>query len=146
MPPLPSRRAQEKASHQPVHQTPIQSSSRKQSGEKKDSSLAAENARLKEDIAKLRGQLQRHELDAQLKQSANPTEQKHTNGLSAVVEVAMLDANGAISMPQSTTNVMMEIGCSDRNTIDQSGQLVTNSNAFLISFEPLLDKVCARIA
>lgn len=61
------------------------------------------------------------------------------------VHVAMLDEHGHIQVPHGVTEAIVEIGCSDRDTVDD--QLDTKyPNAFLLSFEPLLDKYAALAA
>ena len=50
-----------------------------------------------------------------------------------------LDDDGAIVMPKTTEYVFIEVGCSDRDTLDEQ-LLDAHPNAFLISFEPMLDK------
>ena len=65
------------------------------------------------------------------------------------VNVAKLDANGAIVMPHGIKRVIVEIGCSDHLTLDegdgQGPQLHDDPEAFLISFEPLLEKWAALL-
>ncbi len=100
----------------------------------------AEVDRLRSENARLRDRLQLHELDAQLKHSAHPSEH-FAGGLSTIMEVAKLNEHGALPMASNTTHVLMEIGCSDRDTVDKSEELLNHPNAFLVSFEPLLDKV-----
>ena len=66
--------------------------------------------------------------------------------LMANVQVASLADDGeGISMPQGTKHVLIEIGCSDRNTMDEE-VLPADPGAFLISFEPLLDKYAVLLA
>lgn len=63
-----------------------------------------------------------------------------TRPLTFEVSVASVDAEtGAIPMPKSTSQVFLEIGCSDTNTLDED-ILDREPSAFLLSFEPMLDK------
>ena len=57
------------------------------------------------------------------------------------MEVARLTPSGALDLGEESMRreIVIEIGCSDRNTEDDE-YLPTHSDAFLISFEPLLDK------
>lgn len=68
-----------------------------------------------------------------------------SRGLHANVQVAHLDSAGAIPMPKNTTHVVLEIGCSDRNTLDDE-LLPSDDTAFLISFEPMVDKWAILLA
>ena len=65
--------------------------------------------------------------------------QVRNGGLFATLQVAHLDANGALSLPNGTHHILMEIGCSNRDTLDDE-VLRWDEHAFLVSFEPLLDK------
>ena len=56
------------------------------------------------------------------------------------MQVATLNEDGAVRMPASTEYVFIEIGCNDRDTLDNQ-VLPDHPNAFLISFEPMLDKL-----
>lgn len=58
--------------------------------------------------------------------------------LFVTTQVATLQ-NGAIQVPEDTDGIIMEIGCSDRNTADNE-ILPFYPKSFLISFEPMLDK------
>lgn len=58
--------------------------------------------------------------------------------LFVTTQVATLQ-NGAIKVPKTTDRIIMEIGCSDRNTADNE-ILPFYPKGFLISFEPMLDK------
>jgi len=69
----------------------------------------------------------------------------NTHGLMATTQVAKLDDHGAILMPSGITHVFVEIGCNNRDTLDE--QILENKAAyahsrrgFLISFEPLIEK------
>eukprot|EP00316_Scyphosphaera_apsteinii_P001403 CAMPEP_0119306258 /NCGR_PEP_ID=MMETSP1333-20130426/7055_1 /TAXON_ID=418940 /ORGANISM="Scyphosphaera apsteinii, Strain RCC1455" /LENGTH=305 /DNA_ID=CAMNT_0007309515 /DNA_START=68 /DNA_END=982 /DNA_ORIENTATION=+ len=55
------------------------------------------------------------------------------------MHIADLDAMGAVLMPANVRSVILEIGCSNRNTMDEE-ELDFYPRSFLISFEPLLDK------
>ena len=59
--------------------------------------------------------------------------------LSATIDVARLRANGTLPIPPGTTEIIMEVGANTRNTADRE-LLPRRPGAFLISFEPLLDK------
>jgi hypothetical protein len=61
-------------------------------------------------------------------------------------QVASLTASGALSMPPSTRYVLVEIGCSDRDTLDANGVLEAHADAFLIQLEPLLDKYATLLS
>jgi hypothetical protein len=62
--------------------------------------------------------------------------------LLTTVHVAQVTPEGAIVVPPGTRRILFEIGCSDRDTMDEA-ELAKYNDSFLISFEPLLDK-CAR--
>lgn len=63
-----------------------------------------------------------------------------TRPLTFELHVANLDNNtGAIVTPPGTKRIFMEIGCSDVNTLDDD-VLDLDPEAFLLSFEPMLDK------
>jgi len=62
--------------------------------------------------------------------------------LLTTVHVAQVTPEGAIVVPPGTRRILFEIGCSDRDTLDEA-ELAKYNDSFLISFEPLLDK-CAR--
>ena len=62
-----------------------------------------------------------------------------TRPLLSVVHLAQQRADGSLVMPPGTRHVLMEIGCSDLDTVDDI-LLPHDPHAFLISFEPLLDK------
>jgi hypothetical protein len=69
--------------------------------------------------------------------------------LTANVEVAELNANGSIRLDGELLTTLryaaLEIGCSDRDTMD--GQwLPRHPDAFLLSFEPLLDKYAVLLS
>ena len=62
------------------------------------------------------------------------------------VQVAQLSStDGAIVMPPATTSIFIEIGCSDWGTLDEQA-LDMDPSAFLLSFEPLLDKYAVLAA
>jgi hypothetical protein len=65
--------------------------------------------------------------------------------LSAHIQLAALDRFGAIQMPRNATHVLMEIGCSDFHTLDED-ELPRDASAFLISFEPLIDKYAVLLS
>jgi hypothetical protein len=54
------------------------------------------------------------------------------------LQIASLDAKtGAVKMPDNTTHILMEIGCSDLDTLDEQA-LQADQSAFLLAFEPLV--------
>jgi len=65
--------------------------------------------------------------------------------LIAPVHIAQLDHTRSLLMPSSTRSVLMEIGCSDYDTLDEVA-LEHYPRSFLISFEPLLEKYAALLA
>jgi len=69
----------------------------------------------------------------------------HGDGaLIAPIQIASLTQDGTISMPKRTRYVLIEIGCSDRHTLDD--ELGRRQDGFLIAFEPLLDKYAVLLA
>ena len=80
-------------------------------------------------------------LRAQLAQTANIN---MASALFAPLQIASLTSQGAIPMPPDVEHVLMEIGCSDRHTLDDV--LGQRPRAFLIAFEPLLDKYAVLLA
>lgn len=69
---------------------------------------------------------------------------KTDSGLHVTTQVATLE-HGTIKMPGDTDGVIIEIGCSDRNTADNE-ILPYYPKGFLISFEPMLDKYAVLMA
>ena len=67
-----------------------------------------------------------------------------TRTLMAPLQIAALTKAGTIPMPDTTQYVLIEIGCSDRHTLDET--LGNRPGAFLISFEPLLDKYAVLLS
>lgn len=71
--------------------------------------------------------------------------------LFATLHLAHLDGHGRVAMPPGIRRVLIEIGCSDRDTMDVD-ELVryeknsTRNDSFLIAFEPLLDKYATLLA
>ena len=63
------------------------------------------------------------------------------------MQVATLNDAGAlhVAVPIGVTHAVMEIGCSDRDTLDEQW-LPSDPSAFLISFEPLLDKFAVLLS
>ena len=59
--------------------------------------------------------------------------------------VATLGRDGAIAMPPDTEYAFIEVGCSDFNTLDQN-LLGKHPKAFLLAFEPLLDKYAVLLS
>ena len=68
------------------------------------------------------------------------------HGLVAPIHLAFTDRAGALMVPNHTSRIFVEIGCSDRDTMDADGSLDRDPHAFLISFEPLLDKYATLLA
>ena len=66
-------------------------------------------------------------------------------GLIAPVQVASVDEHGALFVPRTTKEIFIEIGCSDRDTMDER-ELPASPNAFLIAFEPMIDKYAVLLA
>jgi hypothetical protein len=67
--------------------------------------------------------------------------------LYATLHLAHLDGEGAIAVPSGTKRMLVEIGCSDRDTMDVDElKKASLSDAFLIAFEPLLDKYATLYA
>ena len=60
--------------------------------------------------------------------------------LTARLQLAHTTQTGAIQMPATTRHVLIEVGCSDRDTLDQDPIFTEDAASFLISFEPLVDK------
>ena len=71
-----------------------------------------------------------------------------TTSLTASVEVAhLLPDSGTLQLPRGVTSALLEIGCSDFDTMDETAlPKKENENAFLLSFEPLLDKYAVLLA
>lgn len=60
------------------------------------------------------------------------------DALISSLHIASLDVKtGAVKMPDNTTHILMEIGCSDLDTLDDQA-LEADSSAFLLAFEPLV--------
>ena len=67
--------------------------------------------------------------------------------LLATTSIAALAPDGqSLRMPASTEYVLMEIGCSDWDTLDETDLDQHRGRGFLISFEPLLDKYAVLLA
>lgn len=65
--------------------------------------------------------------------------------LQASVHVAQLNADGTLAGIPPSSKVVIEIGANTRNTLDRE-LLPLDPSAFLISFEPLLDKYASLLA
>jgi len=65
-------------------------------------------------------------------------------GLAVTTQVVPM-SNGVFKVPPGTEYLAVEIGCSDRNTMDEDW-LEQNPKGFLVSFEPLLDKYAILLA
>ena len=57
-------------------------------------------------------------------------------------QVAAL-VNGRLPIPDNTERIVLEIGSSDRNTMDVEFMPTASSTTFLVTLEPLIDK-CRR--
>jgi len=68
------------------------------------------------------------------------------DALYATLHVAHLN-DGVVQVPSRTRRIIMEVGCSDRDTMDNDelNKPLLN-DTFLISFEPLLDKYATLLA
>ena len=67
------------------------------------------------------------------------------DALFATVQVASL-ARGRFQVPDDTQTLLIEIGCSNRDTMDDQELPRMKEKAFLFSFEPLLDKYALLLA
>lgn len=65
--------------------------------------------------------------------------------LLATTQVAALEA-GRLKVPKNTTEIIMEVGCSDLATLDEAPIMRHRKSAFLVAFEPLLDKFAVLLA
>lgn len=61
------------------------------------------------------------------------------------LHIAMLDANGHVRVPPDVREAIVEVGCSDRDTVDDELDSKYR-DAFLLSFEPLMDKYAVLAA
>ena len=68
-----------------------------------------------------------------------------STGLLSTVQLAHTTPDGRLRVPSSTRSVLIEIGCSDFHTMDVE-ELARYPDAFLVSFEPLLDKYAVLLA
>lgn len=59
-------------------------------------------------------------------------------------QVATLQ-HGTLTVPNATTELMVEVGCSDFNTLDET-VINRHPTAFLVAFEPLLDKYAVLLS
>lgn len=67
------------------------------------------------------------------------------DALTATMHVAHL-SGGTLTMPPGLNSVVIEIGCSDRDTMDDWELDTYFPNSFLLSFEPLVDKYALLLA
>lgn len=67
------------------------------------------------------------------------------HALIAGVQIAVVDDSGALLVPKSAKYALVEIGTSDRDTLDEKLD-TTHRDAFLLSVEPLLDKYSVLIS
>ena len=68
-----------------------------------------------------------------------------TPALTATISLAPLDGNGSVVVPPDAQDALLEIGCSDRSTLDED-MLDARPHSFLLSFEPQLDKYAVLLA
>ena len=69
--------------------------------------------------------------------------------LSAGLQLARVDDDGSLLIPPRYSTVVLEIGANSRNTLDQildRNISSPNAHAFLLTFEPLLDKFATLLA
>ena len=71
---------------------------------------------------------------------------KGPGGLFATLQVAALSADGTLALPETTTSLIIEIGCSNMGTVDEEEWFERAPNSTLIAFEPLLDKYAELLA
>lgn len=67
------------------------------------------------------------------------------DALLATMHVAHL-SGGTLAVPPGLTSAVIEIGCSDRDTMDDEELDTHFPNSFLLSFEPLVDKYALLLA
>lgn len=84
------------------------------------------------------------QLNAQLAVAAASGPSFGGTGLVAPLHLLNTNDDGTVPMPPDTSHLLIEIGCSDRHTIDEV--LDHRPKAFLIAFEPLLDKYAVLLA
>ena len=65
--------------------------------------------------------------------------------MTAEIDVAWLNANGTLQLPENVTDIMIEIGANSRNTMDIE-VLPKRATSFLITFEPILDKYATLLS
>jgi len=66
---------------------------------------------------------------------------EHNSGMMlATLQVATLQPNGTLALPETTTDVFIEVGTNSRNLYDGTGRFKSTPGGFLLSFEPILDK------
>ena len=72
----------------------------------------------------------------------------YANGqLLATTHIAMLSPDGQfLRIPRRTEYILLEIGCSDWDTLDETEIDRHRGRGFLVSFEPLLDKYAVLLA
>jgi hypothetical protein len=70
-----------------------------------------------------------------------------SNGIYAQLKLVELLPNGTLPLPSKTTHILLEVGANTRNTVDYEklGQK-QHANAFLLTFEPILDKYASLLA
>ena len=83
-------------------------------------------------------------LNVQRLRSELPPVSSSDTALVASVQLASLQ-NGHIIVPNATRYALIEIGTSDRDTYDD-GRLPSEPHAFLLAFEPLMDKYAVLLA
>ena len=65
--------------------------------------------------------------------------------ITANIQLANLHDDGTLPLPPRTKEILIEIGANSRNTLDQE-LLPNRTRAFLLTFEPILDKYAALLA
>lgn len=68
-----------------------------------------------------------------------------TDAISTTLSLVRLLQNGTVPVPPGTKEVLIEVGANSRNTADQE-MLPRRPNAFLLTFEPLLDKYATLLS
>ena len=98
--------------------------------------VLAETLPSNSEIMKLRERVA--SLEAALARASESPLRADGDALFSSLHIASLDAKtGAVKMPDNTTHILMEIGCSDLDTLDDQA-LEADSSAFLLAFEPLV--------
>ena len=76
-----------------------------------------------------------------------PVDAVASGHLKSTLHLASLTpGTSSLVLPAGVTSVMMEIGCSDFDTLDTQLSRPSKNQSFLLSFEPLLDKYAVLLA